>query len=178
MLYILPPIQGISDLVLQIHAERESVILDYEDGDIYQEARRLGSQIEGVGHVLLGFSIGGLIAFEIARLFPTNIEKIITYSTRTHIRYIPVTIHVYKKMLPFVPSSLFCFFYQKRHPSVSAIPKKHVFQRRLDSVFCYDIPPFPNTFWVKPVGLISFGLEIYEEDLLFSLSDTNQLSIE
>ena len=169
MLYILPPIQGVSDLVLHIHAERDSVILQYKDGDIYQEALRLGSQIDGTGHVLLGFSIGGLIAFEIARLYPSKVAKIFTYSTRTHVRYIPVSIQIYKKMLPFIPSSLFCFLYQKRHPSVSAIPTKHVFQRRLNSVFGYDIPPFQNTFWVKPVGEITFGLEIWEENLLFSL---------
>jgi pimeloyl-ACP methyl ester carboxylesterase len=169
MIYILPPIHGISNEVLQLKDELSATILHLKGGGILEEAASLSTQIMGKGNILIGFSIGGLIALEIAHLIPTTISKVIAIDTLAHPMYIPKIIRAYRYTLIFIPDKLFRNLYKRRHKSSQNLPTKEVFQRRLQSVFDYQIKPFMHTFWLRPVGDVRFGTILLHKREIYDL---------
>tara|TARA_B100000925_G_scaffold269221_1_gene230862 strand:- start:34 stop:549 length:516 start_codon:yes stop_codon:yes gene_type:complete len=169
MLYILPPIHGITPDIKQIQNEYSGIILDYENGNIYEEAQRLSQLIEGEDNILLGFSIGGLIALEIASLHTTKVKRVITVRSLTHPRHIPMRIRFYIQLLSAVPEYVFRVLYQKRHPTSNNLPSKELLTKRLGSVLRYIPESFSETYWIEPLGVPSFGMRISINDLYKNL---------
>jgi len=171
MLYILPPIHGITQEIRQIQNEYSGIILDYENGDICEEAQRLSHLIKGENNTLLGFSIGGLISLEIAYLHPTKVQKVLAVRTLTHPKNIPFRIGFYMKMLRVVPSSIFTVLYQRRHSTSNNLPSKENLMTRLTAVQGYIPRPFARAYWIDPVGKPLFGTRISNTELIENIQN-------
>ena len=169
MLYILPPIHGITPEIKQIQNEYSGIILDYENGNICEEAQRLSHLIKGENNILLGFSIGGLISVEIAFLHPMKVKKVIAVRTLTHPKNIPFRIKIYIQLLCIVPEYIFSTLYLRRHPNSNNRPSKEELTKRLASVQRYILRPFSRTYWIEPVGEPLFGMKISMNELYETL---------
>ena len=119
--------------------------------------------IEGNDHVSAGLFHWWTDRIWYGITAPKNIQDHYIWNSNTYTFHSFLYISI-QKCYSSYPSPLFHILYKKRHPSVATVCSKKFFKSVW--VFCYDIPHFVNTYWVKSVGEPHFGMKIDEEILL------------
>jgi pimeloyl-ACP methyl ester carboxylesterase len=165
-LLILPGIQGLTqplELLSQSFPDRKSTIADLPAGGIEEGARELLQAHPLEEGILVGFSYGGLLAWQMTLLEPGRFKGLVLVGTLPSLGAFPAHMALQAKLLPLLPGRLFDVLYAFRHrrQETAGLPSKTVLLSRLRSILggFPNRPPGVVTLWIYGLDQSALGRE-------------------